>query len=572
MYDIIEKPVDFRYLKELPDSLKWEYFEPFFKDLESRDINDKESLVQFIKDWNEISVYLGEEVRWVYVQMSQDTENKDVREKFSDYLTNIEPKLREISFELEKKLLLSPAIKELDNGKYGIFIRNVKNQVELYRKENLELQKDLKLLEKEYGVISGKMTIELDGKEVPLSAAQNKLKDPDRSIRKEVFEKVQGRRYQDKEELNSLFNKLLNLRAEIAKNAGFDNFRDYKFKSMNRFDYSAKDCFEFHDSIEALIVPLLKKNYEEKKAALKLDVFKPYDLDVNPDGSAPSVPFKSQDELVQKTVKCMSKVNPFFGKCLQKMSDRGHLDLEGRKGKAPGGFNMSLPKTGGAFIFMNASGSERDVRTMLHEAGHAVHSFLMDNQQYDFQKSIPSEVAELASMSMELFTFDYWDIFYNDEKSLKKAKKNQLESILQILPWVATIDSFQHWIYTNPGHTDEERSEYWLKCFNRFSPDIVDWTGYENYKEVNWQKQLHLYQVPFYYIEYAMAQLGAVAMWKQYKTNPEEAINNYMNALSLGNSRSIPELYETAGIKFDFSKKYLEELKDFLLDEISKLK
>lgn len=572
MAQIIEKPLTFKFLKEKPGIESWETLKPYFDEIKNRDVLDVDSLKSALADLNELIVYIGDSVRWLYINMSRDTENQLYTEQYKNYLTNIQPNLTIAEFELEKKFLNSPAINELEPDLFGIYIRNAKNKQQIFKEENIPLRKELGLLEKEYGKISGKMTIEIDGEEKPVTAAEQKLKASDREVRKTYYERVNNRRIQDSQALNELYDELVKLRTQIAENAGYDNFRDFIFRDLNRFDYTPEDCFVFHDAIEAKVVPLLKQEYLNKKEKLGLDTLRPYDIDADPDGKAPSTPFKDTDDLIEKTILCLDKVNPFFAKCLDTMRERGHLDLDARKGKSPGGYNMSLPLTGGAFIFMNASGSERDVKTMVHEAGHAVQSFLIDKQPFNFQKSLTSEVAELAAMSMELFTMDNWEVFYTDEESLKTAKKNQIKNILTILPWVATIDGFQHWVYTNKNHTHEQRYTSWLEIFERFSPDVVNWEGYEDFKKNIWLKQLHLFHAPFYYIEYAMAQLGAVAMWKQYKINPQQAIENYINALSLGNTKTIPDIYREAGIEFNFTKPYLEELVLFLLEEFEKVK
>ena len=252
----------------------------------------------------------------------------------------------------------------------------------------------------------------------------------------------------------------------------------------------------------------------------------------------------------------------------EKMDEKQHLDLESKKGKAPGGFNYPLYESGLPFIFMNAVGAFRDVTTMVHEGGHAIHSVLTHPLELVEFKSLTAEIAELASMSMELISMDHWDVFFDNEEDLKRAKRDQLLDVLGTLPWIATIDKFQHWIYTHPNHTSDEREAYWLQLMNEFGSKQIDWTGLEDYKKGAWQKQLHLFAVPFYYIEYGMAQLGAVAIWKNYRENPKKAIEQYKNALSLGYTRSIHEVYEAAGVSFDFSKKYVSELMQFVYKEI----
>ncbi|HEY6160516.1 MAG TPA: M3 family oligoendopeptidase, partial [Bacteroidia bacterium] len=398
------------------------------------------------------------------------------------------------------------------------------------------------------------------------------LKETDRNVREVVWKLMQERRQKDEQTLNELYTKLIGIRDRIGRNAGFFNYRDYKFAALGRFDYGVKDCFDFHESIRSEIVPINIRFDEERKRALKLDVLRPWDGDVDISGKEPLKPFANSTELIERSIECFYKVRPFFGECLETMHAMKHLDLDSRKGKAPGGYNYPLYEIGVPFIFMNAVGTHRDLVTMVHEGGHAVHSFLSRDLDITEFKSLPSEVAELASMSMELISMEHWDVFFRDKEELRRAKKEQLEKILHTLPWIAIIDKFQHWVYENPGHTLEQREKKWLELTSEFHGNVIDWSGFEHYKKRYWQGQMHLFEVPFYYIEYGFAQLGAVAVWRNYKKNPEKALDAYQAALSLGYTKSIPEIYATAGIRFDFSREYVKELVDFIMSEMEKVK
>jgi oligoendopeptidase F len=282
-------------------------------------------------------------------------------------------------------------------------------------------------------------------------------------------------------------------------------------------------------------------------------------------------PFNEGKELLHKTIKCLDELEPFFADCLRKMEVMNHLDLDSRKGKAPGGYNMPLAESGAPFIFMNAAGQMSDVTTMVHEGGHAIHSFLSHPLELANFKEYPTEMAEVASMAMELFTMDYWHVFFDDEADLKRAKRHQLERVITIFPWIATIDKFQHWVYENPGHTEIERSEAWMNILNTFSSSSIDYSGLMPYRNISWQRQLHLFEVPFYYIEYGIAQLGALGMWKQFRENKQQAIINYTNALSLGGTKTLPELYKAAGLTLDFSPERIRELMDMVSAELTAL-
>jgi len=369
----------------------------------------------------------------------------------------------------------------------------------------------------------------------------------------------------------TFFDSLKEKRDRVGKNADFKDFRDYKFAQMGRFDYGSKECLEFHQSIKKEILPLVKDLQEDRKAKLNLDVLRPWDLDVDVTGKAPLKPFEKGSELIEKTINIFNQLRPYYGECLSIMREMGNLDLESKDGKSPGGYNYPLYEVGVPFIFMNAVGTHSDVVTMVHEGGHAIHSFLTRDLELTSFKSFPSEVAELASMAMELLSMNHWDVFYSDPDELRRAKKEQMQRVLGIFPWVALVDNFQHWLYTNPKHTAIERSAKWNELQKEFGTGVVSWEGFEDNFKVSWQKQMHIFEVPFYYVEYAMAQLGAIAVWKNYMEDPKKALDQYEAALKLGYTKSIPEIYEAAGIKFDFSREYLKELTDFVRGEMEKL-
>lgn len=551
----------------LPEDFKiesWEQLSKWIERLETRGIASSAELESWLKDRSEFESVVGEDVRWRYVKMTCNTEDTAARKDLEFFQTEIEPELKKANFKLNKKLLANAFLKDLDQEKYRIYLRELKNETELHRDENIPLMKELTLKGNEYSRITGAMSIEWEGKELTMQQAGKLLKNTDRTIREKAYKLIQERRNQDIEKLDALFNELVELRQKIAQNAGFDNYRDYMFRAMGRFDYTPKDCSNFHQAILDNVVPLYKELLQEQSTELKLDKLRPWDLDADVEGKPSLEPFQDSTDLIQKSIACLTNVSPYYGECLKIMNEMGHLDLDSRKGKAPGGYNMGMPEIGVPFIFMNAAGTDRDVKTMVHEAGHAVHSFLSHPLELNGFKSFPSEVAELASMSMELFTMDYWTSFYSDSEALKISKLNQLKGIIKILPWVAVVDKFQHWIYTNKNHTAEERNQAWVEIYNEFTPDTIDFTGLEYEQMHRWKSQLHIFEVPFYYIEYGMAQLGAVAMWRQFKNDGDKALENYNAALKLGYTKSIGEIYETAGIKFNFSSAYVKELVDFL--------
>ncbi len=560
--------------KFLPQDLiidSWAKIEPYFVDLKNRTISSVNELEKWLVDRSELEAVLSEDFAWRYIKMTCDTANEELTNSYNFFVEEIEPKVAPLGNDLNKKFIASEYIGQLNQDRYAIYIRGVKKALELYRDENIPLQTKIATESQKYGAITAAMTIEWQGKEITLQMAASMLKDTDRKIREEVYHKIQERRSKDTDVLNELFTELLNLRHQVALNAGFKNYRDYKFEELGRFDYTVTDCYNFHQSISKEILPLAEASDKERKKALNVEVLKPWDGDVDVQGKAPLKPFNSGAELVEKSIECFYKIRHSFGEYLEIMKAMGHLDLDSRKGKAPGGYNYPLYEIGVPFIFMNSVGVHRDLVTMVHEGGHAIHSFVTRDMEITDFKSTPSEVAELASMSMELISMEHWDVFFKNADDLKRAKKEQLDKSLRTLLWIAAVDKFQHWMYENPTHTVNERMTQWKNVIAEFSSGVYDYTGLEAVRERGWQSQLHIYEVPFYYIEYGMAQLGAIAVWRNYKKNPEDALNKYEAALRLGYTKSIPEIYKAAGVKFDFSQAYVKELADFVKAELDKL-
>ena len=557
----------------LPENLeiKWENLEPIYKELVDRPINSIEELEQWLRDRSELEAALEEDFAWRYIRMTCDTTSSDLLQKFQYFATEIEPKIAPYSNELNKKLVGSEYADQLHEEKYFIYLRGVKKALELFREENIPLLTEIQVEQQKYQSITGSMSVNIDGQEFTLEQAAVRLKDVDRGKRHEAWEKITARRLQDKDQLNGLYNHLRGLRHKVALNAGFENFRDYMFQALGRFDYTPQDCYAFHEAIQKSVVPILDEQAEKRRVALGLDKLEPWDMDVDISGKPALKPFKSGSELIEKSIQCFTNISHYLGERLEIMKDNQLFDVESRKGKAPGGYNYPLAETGAPFIFMNSANTFRDLTTMVHEGGHAVHTFLTADLELNDFKHCPSEVAELASMSMELMSMDNWNVYFDNEEDLKRAKRDQLFDVLKTLPWVAVVDQFQHWIYTNPDYTDDQRTEAWLQIFESFGANFANWDTHHEAEANLWQKQLHIFEVPFYYIEYGMAQLGAIAVWTNYKENPEKGLQQYLDALKLGYTKTIREIYETAGIKFDFSASYVRELAEFVKSEMDKL-
>ena len=548
----------------------WQSLEPFFKDLLERNIDKKEDLEKWLKDQSELEALVNEDACWRQIKMTCDTENKLLEDAFTFFCMEIQPKIQPYSDALNKKLVNHPLTKELDAEKYFTYLRSIRKSIDLFREENIPIQAELSVMQQQYGVISGKMTVTVNGEEYTLQQATKFLESHDRSLREDVYKKINERRLQDKEALNTLYDELIEKRNREAMNAGFANYRDYRFKELGRFDYTAADCYQFHDAVKQHVLPLVNIIYQKKKEKLGLNSLRPWDIEAEPAGIKPLHPFKTSEELIEKSIECFSKLRPFFGECLKKMQELKHLDLESRKGKAPGGYNCPLAESGAPFIFMNAAGQMHDVTTMLHEGGHAIHSFLAHPLELNGFKEYPMEIAEVASMAMELMSMDEWETFFSNKENLQRAKEHQLERVITIFPWIAIIDKFQHWIYEHPVHTHDERTAMWNEILNEFRDDVIDYSGLETYRSNAWQRQLHLFEVPFYYIEYGIAQLGAIGMWMQFKENRQLAMDNYCRALALGGTKTLPELFKTAGLQFDFSPEKIKVLMEFVEKEMNR--
>ncbi|KAF2956858.1 M3 family oligoendopeptidase [Marinitoga sp. 38H-ov] len=557
-----------KYFKNAINLNSWEEVKDELEKLLNEEINSVEDLLIFLEKWTELENILSEEMAWRYIRMTCDTKEENSK-AFNEFYANVVSPAQEYDFLLKKKFYESPFRNELKGESYEHLNRIISRDIELFRKENLPLMVKEQQLSSKYGEIISKITVNYKGEEKTLSQMGIYLKNPDRKVREEAWKLVNNAVIEHHEELEKLFDELKEIRILIAKNAGYDNYRDYMHDAKRRYDFKPEDLYEFHNAVEKAVVPALTKLNAERKEKLGIDSLRPWDTEVDVDGKILK-PFEKEEEFVEKAIKILSKVDRSFAENLEKMKNTGFLDLINRKGKAPGGYNYPLNETGAAFIFMNAIGIHGDVRTLLHESGHAQHTFYSKDIPISHLKDFPSEIAELASMSMELLTLEYLGEYYNDPEDLKKAKKEQLVGTLKILPWVMIVDAFQHWIYLNPDHTAEERDDYFASLMDRFNTGI-DWKGLDKEKRIRWLRQLHIFEVPFYYIEYAMSQLGAIAVYKNYKENGKKAIEQYKEFLSSGFKYPVKKLYEIAGIKFDFSEKYISELVEFIMSEIESL-
>ncbi len=556
------------------DPSDWNQLEPLYKSLLERPTDSLEQLRQWLADFSELSAIVAEYGSRKNIDAACHTDDPEIEKAFLHYIENIAPKLKPIFFEMQKKLLASPAHTELDNDRFGILVREWKSSVELYRDENVPLQTEVAKLNQEYDKTVGAMTVDFDGQTLTLQQLSRYLEEPDRETREQAWRLSADRRLEDREKFDTIFDKMLDLRKQMAANADMSDYRAYMWKAMDRFDYTPEHCHQFAEAVEKVCLPLIDKMDAQRKASLGVDALRPWDLAVDVKNRSPLKPFDKDQpqDLVDKACEVFSRVNPGLGSDFATLKMGRNLDLESRKGKRAGGFQSSLQESKEPFIFMNAAGLDNDVRTMLHEAGHAFHFiWAAAVEPLIFMRHAPMEFCEVASMSMELIGADHFNVFYPDQADRDRAFRGLLEGIINILPWIATIDQFQHWIYTHPDQTRDERTKAWLDILNRFKRKEVDWSGLDEQRAAMWQKQLHLYHVPFYYIEYGIAQLGALQLWLNYRNDPVKALEDYRSALRLGGKRPLPTLFETAGLKFDFTQSTLEPLMAAIGKELEKL-
>ena len=546
------------------DASSWENIEPYVDDLIQRNLSCSSCLEKLISDSSNLAEHISETGALLYIGMTCDTENQTKKNDFLNFVENIRPKLSKFSDKLNRRIAEHPSVGDLPD-RYDLMIRGIKSDIDIFREENIPLGvEQTKLVTKAQGITGG-MTVEFEGEERTFPEMKAFLESNNRGMREKAWKSMVSRWMNDSEELSEIFDELIKIRHEIAKNAGFDSYTNYMFKAMHRFDYTVEDCLTFHNSIEKVCMPIVREINEKRRSSFNLEILSPWDVNEK-SGSGPDIegknplrPFENVGEMVQKLSELFHKMSRDLGNKFDKLVEMDTLDLETRKGKAPGGYQYYLEKSRVPFIFMNAAGLQGDLETMIHESGHAFHSLYCGHLDLIDERNYPIEFAEVASMSMELLTQDEWQIFYDNDDEVNRAILSHLEGVVFLLPWIATIDAFQHWIYANPNHTREERTEYWLSLRDRFGSKM-DWKDNEDFRELSWQQQGHLFGVPFYYIEYGIAQLGALQLWQTHRKSPEKALKDYENAMKLGNTKILPELFAAAELKLGFDEKHVDSL------------
>jgi oligoendopeptidase F len=535
-----------------------------------REIASAQQLEDWLADRSETDAAVDQAGSILYVRMTCQTDDASRADAFQAFVEHVEPEVKSLSDQLDRKYLEARERFPLDPPLYEVLDRNTQADVELFRQENVPLQTEESLLSQRYQKTCGAMTVEFRGETYTLPQMSRFLLEPDRDVREGAWRASTDRRLADRDTLEETFDKMLAVRSRIAANAGFDNYRDYKFRRYHRFDYTPADCFRFHESVEKHVKPLHREIMRRRQDQMQLDRLRPWDTAVDPLGRPPLAPFETADELVAGAREAFTRTDPQLGGQFAAMADSGLLDLTSRKGKAPGGYQMTLAESRKPFIFMNAVGVNRDVRTLLHEGGHAFHTLACADQPLHDYRHAPMEFCEVASMAMELLAGEHLDVFYS-EADVRRSRREHLEGVLGLLPWVATVDAFQHWLYEHPGHTGDQRREAWLAVMERFGSGVVDYDGLEQPKAYAWHRQLHVFEVPFYYIEYGIAQLGALQVWMRARDSRQAALDGYRQALALGGSRPLPELFAAAGITFDFSAETIAPLVEAVREELARL-
>ncbi len=551
------------------DPTSWDQVGPLFEQLMTRPLRCEKCVEKLLLDRSELAAAVAECEADLYIATTRRTEDEAAKKAFLAFVEEILPKARVAAFELERRIADSPHAGRLDPDRYGVLLRNLRAGVEMFREENVPLETELTRLDQQYKEITGAMTVEFEGRERTMAEMGRFQEELDRDLRERAWRCTSERRLQDAEAIEGIFESMLAVREKVAANAGFANFRDYQHQRLLRFDYSPQDCERFHAGVEEICVPLMRRLEQARAAFLGVDPLRPWDLKVDLRKRPPLRPFADGAELVDRSSRAFHRLDPQLGGLFDLLREGDCLDLESRKGKAPGGYQYQRQRSGRPFIFMNAAGLHRDLVTMVHEAGHAFHSLLSVQEPLVDYRDSPIEFAEVASMSMELLTYPQLGEFYGDGEA-DRARREHLEGIVGTLCWIAQIDAFQQWIYTHPGHTREERRRCWLGLQDRFG-GIASYEGFEETRARSWQRQLHLFSLPFYYIEYGIAQLGALQMWQRARSDASAALGGYKRGLSLGGSRSLPTLFEEAGLRFDFGPDTIRSLIGEVTEELERL-
>ncbi len=547
----------------------WADVAPYYDELAQRPL-DAGGLDAWLRDWSTLEELLTEAASLAMIAYTCDTADGTKEADHLRFSTEVLPRMEERSVLLARRLLdagVSPPDLETTLARF-------RTQIAIFREANVPLFAELEELGARYQRITGGMTAAWDGEELPLPQLQPFLKSADRAMRERAFHAMTAPYVAQHDTLSALFDQMYGLRQRVARNAGFADFRDYAFQAKFRFDYSPADCERFHAAVEECVTPAVGRLMDERRRDLGLTDLRPWDLQVDPHRAEPLRPFRTAEELTSRAREVFGRVDPNLGRQFGTMIDERLLDLESRKGKAPGGYCDTLQHRGRPFIFMNAVGLVDDVTTLLHEAGHAFHAFASHPRPLIWQRHPGSEMAELASMSMELLASPHLaqPVGYFAPDDARLAWIEHLEDVLISLAHIASVDAFQTWIYTSgDGAGGAARDDAWLRIRSRFERG-VRWDGLETERVARWYRQLHIFLYPFYYIEYGIAQLGALQVWRNSLRDPADAVRRYREALALGATRPLPELYRAAGARLIFDAAGIGELVGLVEEQLQRLR
>lgn len=545
------------------DVTRWDEFGARYDSLRDKPL-DENSLHDWLHEWSTLNELVEEVGSIAYIETTLDTTDKVKEAAFLNFVENIEPNFRLADQILKERLLVVTAEGRNLDPDLMVPLRKIRNQADLFRPKNVPLLTELAKLAKEYDKITGSLKADWAGEEKNLSQLDSLLRDRDREVRERAWKTIMGLWQSQRPALNDLYRRMLELRHQIAVNADLPDFRAYSFRAMDRFDYTPDDSLRFHQAIETVVVPATERLYERRRQHLGLDRLRPWDLNVDPSDAPPLKPYQGQNELIQGSLNIFNKVDPGLAREFALMAEENLLDLDTRAGKALGGYCNALVTRQRPFIFMNGDGKHDDVQTMLHEAGHAFHAYACFRLPFIWQMDVPMEFCEVASMGMELLAAPYLPAekggFYTPSEAAR-ARIEHLSGILTFLPYMAVVDAFQHWVYTHPAAAMDPAGcdAAWDDLWARFMRG-VDWTGFESERTSGWHRKLHIFHIPFYYIEYGMAQVGALQVWRNALRDQAQAVDTYKTALALGSTKTLPELFSAAGAEFRFDEAMLAEL------------
>jgi len=549
----------------------WPQFEPYYQDLNERSLS-ADNVETWLADWTHITKLTQETYARLHLATTLNTANADAEQSYNTFIGEVYPRVEAAEQELKQKLLKSG----LEPAGFEIPLRNMRAEAALFREANLPLLVENRKLGSQYNKISGAQTVQWEGQELTLQQMRPIAQHPDRAVRERAWRLASDRWLADRDAINDLWTKTVPLRKQIALNAGCVDYRAYRWREMLRFDYTPADCATFHAAIEEVAVPAANRIYARAKQRLGVDRVRPWDCDFDRDPlDYPALqPFENVTDLMEKSEKIFQHVDPQLGEYYAIMRREGLLDLDNRKGKAPGGFCTEFPIAQRPFIFMNSVGVRDDARTMLHESGHAFHVFETNHLPFIQQLQVTMEFAEVASMSMELLSAPYlskeFGGFYTDQEAARD-RVDHLERIILFWPYMTVVDAFQQWAHTHPEGVDPAACDAkWAELQQRFMPG-VDWSGLATEMMTGWHRKQHIHRAPFYYVEYGLAQLGAVQVWRNALKDQATSLANYRKALALGGTRSLPELYQAAGAKFAFDAGTLKEAVDLIETTIEQL-